>query len=86
MEKIKLEFSNSFSKDLGKVVLQSAGIIVPILYTSILGGLSIKEILIACALGEAGYLSTTGAPLLMDNLAHVKSRKSCAFSYVLGLH
>lgn len=85
IDKIKIEFSNTLSKDFGKVVLQSAGIIVPILYTSILGGLSIKDILIACALGEAGYLSTTGAPLLMENLAHIKSRKSSAFAYVLGL-
>ena len=85
LESIKNDMRKSFEKDFGKIILQSAGIIMPVLYASIKGGLTVNQILAACALGELTYLSAAGAETLMDNISNIKNRKSNAFSYLLGL-
>lgn len=85
INKIEMKMNKSIAKNTGKIIIQSSGVLVPVLYASILGGLSIKDILIACALGELSYLTTTGSDNLFKVVDKLKNKKSNSFSYLLRL-
>ena len=82
---IRDELSNSYEKSFGRLTIRSAGVVIPALTLSIIGGLGFGGVLGACALAELGYLSTKGTNDLIDVITTFKGKKRNNYSYLLGI-
>ena len=82
---IRRKLRLSYKSNIGKIVLQSSGVLVPTIAMLTTGGVGYSTILKACALAELGYLTSTGADRLID-LAKAKNESSTNdFQYILNL-
>ena len=82
---IKNKLRRSYEENFGKLLLQSAGVIVPTLSASIVGGLSFSSVLAACALAEMGYLTAIGADKIINIVSSLKDKHNNSYSYLLNL-
>lgn len=82
---IKNKMRKSYEENFGKLMLQSAGVIVPTLSVSILGGLSFSSVLAACACAEMGYLTASGADKIVNIISALKDKNNNSYSYLLNL-
>ncbi len=82
---ITCKLRKSYEENFGKILLQSAGAVVPTLTASIVGGLSFSNVLAACALAEMGYLTAIGAENIVNIISSLKNKRSNSYSYLLNL-
>lgn len=85
VQKIKDEIQSTYESKFGKLIIQSAGVLIPTLSVSIASGLSFMEILIACSIAELTYLGTKGAGDVNDIIQLSRNKHKNGFSYLLNI-
>jgi hypothetical protein len=85
IQKARNDFLEEYEKNMGYITAKSAMVVGGALTASLLGGLNAWQILGACAAAEAGYLTTKGNELLVDNWRAIRRRKRSAYAYFTEL-
>jgi hypothetical protein len=85
IQKTRDDFLEEYEKNLGYVTAKSAMVAGGALTASLLGGLNAWQILGACAVAEAGYLTAKGNELLVDNWRAIRRRRRSAYAYFTEL-
>lgn len=83
--KIRDDLTNKYEDAFGKLMLRSAQVTVPTLVASVLGGLSIPAVLLACTGAEATMLATVGVAETVKIWQTWRESRRTSFSYLLGL-
>ena len=83
--KIRDDLAAKYEEAFGKLTLRSAQVTAPTLVASILGGLSIPTILLACAAAEGTMLATTGIAEIVKVWQTRRDSRRSSFSFLLEL-
>ena len=75
------DFREEYERTLGYIAAKSAGVVGGTLSACLLAGLDAWQIVGACAVAEAGYLTTKGSDLLVDNWRALRHRRRMPYAY-----
>jgi len=76
-------FSNAYLNIFGRMIVQSAGVVVPVAITSASLGLPLSTMLLTCATAQMGYLTTTGAEKFFEGINIIKGTREHPYAYLI---
>ena len=83
IQMLKNELSSTFLSVFSKVLIQSAGVIVPTAIASSSLEISFSKMLLTCATAQLAYISTTGAEQVVNGIKGIKTSKNDPYAYLI---